>query len=269
MPPTTITANVSMPSSDNYKPTQMDQEPLITIENVSKTFYIREQSQDSIREKVINLFSNKGSSRAIKALDNINLTIYKGDFIGIIGHNGSGKSTLLKMIIGAFQPDKGGTITTKGKIARLALGMGFDPNLSARDNIYVNGSIMGLSFKQIGERFHGILTFAELEDFVDTPIKFFSSGMVSRLAFAIAMHIDANILLVDEFFGGVGDIGFREKSQKVFKEAFIDGRTIVYVSHDLETIQQYCNCVLVLEKGKLIGYGKTAEMIAVYKELFI
>lgn len=257
-----------MPSFNKTKSIKMKQELLVSIKNVSKTFYIREQSHDSIREKIINLFSNKSASRAIKALDNINLDIYKGDFIGIIGHNGSGKSTLLKMIIGAFQPDKGSKIITKGKIARLALGMGFDPNLSARDNIYVNGSIMGLTFKQIGERFHEILAFSELENFVDTPIKFFSSGMVSRLAFAIAMHTDADVLLVDEFFGGVGDIGFREKSQKVFKEAFIDGRTIVHVSHELETVKEYCNRVVLLHQGRMLAMGSAEEVIPIYESLF-
>lgn len=241
---------------------------VIEVKNVSKTFYISEQSNDTIRERVRNLFSNKSGKRAISALKNVNFSVNKGDFIGIVGHNGSGKSTLLKLIIGAFQPDKRGKIITRGRIARLALGMGFDPNLSARDNIYVNGSIMGLTFKQIGQRFNEILQFAELEQFVDTPIKFYSSGMVSRLAFSIAMHVEADILLVDEFFGGVGDVGFREKSEKVFKNSFLEGRTIVYVSHDLPSIRAYCNQVLVFNHGEIIARGTPDEVIPIYEALF-
>lgn len=222
----------------------------ISISNVSKTFFIREHSSDSIMKRTMSLFKPV-NLREIKALSNINLEINKGEFIGIIGHNGSGKSTLLKLIAGAFPPDKGGSIKINGKVIRLSLGMGFDPNLSARENIYVNGSILGLTFKKIGEKFDEIIEFSGLHHFIETPVKFFSSGMVSRLAFSIAIHAEADIFLLDEFFGGVGDEDFREKSDKALKELLKD-KTILFVSHEMSQIKKYCDRVVKFEKGKIL-----------------
>lgn len=183
---------------------------------------------------------------------------------GIIGKNGSGKSTLLRMIMGAILPDKG-EIITKGSIIRLALGLGFDQNLSARDNIYVNGSVLGLSFKEIGEIFDHILEFSDLEEFVDTPIMYYSSGMKSRLSFAIAVHANAEIFLIDEFFGGVGDADFQRKSQKLFNERVLNNKTIVFVSHSMNDIKKNCDRILVLEKGKGILFDDPEEGISYYK----
>lgn len=244
----------------------MVDETVIKLENVSKTFFIKEKDKDTIREKVLNVFSKEKRFKELQALSNINLEIKKGDFLGILGHNGSGKSTLLKIIIGAYSPDKGGKIFTKGRINRLALGTGFDPNLSARDNIYLNGTILGLTFKEIGKEFHNILEFAELQNFVDTPIKFFSRGMISRLSFSIAMNTRTDIFLIDEFFGGVGDIGFRKKSRDVFESAFLANRTIVFVSHNLSLIEKFCKRVLVLKKGNIIAEGSPEEIIPIYKK---
>lgn len=242
----------------------MKTEAALILENVSKTFWIREKSNDSIRERLQGLFSAVSSTREIKALKNINLTINKGEFFGIVGHNGSGKSTLLKLIMGAIKPDKGAKIVSNGKVLRLALGMGFDPNLSARHNIYVNGSIMGLTFKEIGNKFHEIIKFGGLEEFIDTPIKYYSTGMVSRLAFSIAMHVEADILLIDEFFGGVGDEAFKQKSSEKFKERIIEGKTIVFVSHEMSLIEQYCNRVCVMHSGQIIAVGDPAQIIEPY-----
>jgi len=235
----------------------------ISLKNVSKTFRIREGGSDTIRERVRSVF-NKDSIRELEALSDISFDVYKGDFFGIIGHNGSGKSTLLKIIIGAIKPDQGSEILTRGKVLRLALGMGFDLNLSARDNVYVNGSIMGLTFRNIGEVFHEIIAFAELENFIDTPIKYYSSGMVSRLAFAISVYVDTEILLIDEFFGGVGDESFKLKSSEVFKKRIIEGKTVVFVSHDMQTIKKYCNRVCVLNKGRMIACGAPSEIVDSY-----
>lgn len=245
----------------------MDKETVIKIENVSKTFYVNEANNNSIRDKVFNLFKSD-TGREIKALQNINLEIKRGEFFGIIGRNGSGKSTLLKLIMGAIMPDKGGRIEVKGKIIRLALGMGFDPNLSARDNIYVNASILGLTFKRIGLIFDDIIGFAELEKFVDTPVKFYSSGMRSRLSFSIAVHAEADIFLMDEFFGGVGDISFRKKSEEVFKETFLSGRTIINVSHQLPIIKKYCENVLVIDRGVPKIIGSPEEVLPLYRKLY-
>lgn len=238
----------------------------IKVTNISKTFTIREKANDSIRNLVFNLFSQK-HNRKIKALENINFEVKEGEFFGIIGHNGCGKSTLLKMIAGAFPPDKGGTIEVNGRLIRLALGIGFDPQLSARDNIYVNASILGLTFKQIGEKFAGIIEFAQLEKFIETPVKFYSSGMRSRLAFAIAIHAEADIYLMDEFFGGVGDVKFRNKSSKVFKSFINSGKTFIHVSHNLNTVQEHCDRVMVMDKGKMIGIYPPDEALKVYKQL--
>ena len=193
----------------------------------------------------------------------------RGSSFGIIGHNGSGKSTLLKLIIGALKADRSSIIETNGRILRLALGMGFDMNLSARHNIYVNGSIMGLTFKDIGNKFESIIDFAGLQEFVDTPIKFYSSGMVSRLAFAIAMHVEADILLIDEYFGGVGDIEFQQKSSEIFHQHILSGKTIIFVSHDMSLIRDHCHRVCVLSKGNNIYCGDPEEAIKTYENMLI
>ena len=238
----------------------------IKIRNVSKTFYVKEKNNDSIREQVFNLFS-RNSKRKIQALKNVDLEIKEGEFFGIIGHNGSGKSTLLKMMAGAFPADEGGIIEVKGRLIRLALGMGFDSTLSARENIYINGSVLGLTFKKIGQKFDEIITFAELEKFIDTPVKFYSSGMRSRLAFAIAIHAEADIYLIDEFFGGVGDINFKKKSERVFSEFLAKNKTFVHVSHSLNTIENYCDRVMVLHQGKVVTISNPKDALKVYNDL--
>lgn len=242
-----------------------EKEIVIKLENVSKTFHVRDSGQ-TIRERVFNMFSQK-NLKHILALRDINLEIYKGEFFGIIGHNGSGKSTLLRIIAGNYPPDKGGKATIEGRFMRLALGAGFDNELSARENIYLNSSILGLSMKEIGRRFHQIVEFAELEDYVDTKVKYFSSGMQSRLKFAIAVQADADIFLMDEFFGGVGDLRFKEKSEEVFRESLLKGRTILHVSHNMQTIKQHCDRVLLLHRGRALALGPPEEVVPVFQEL--
>lgn len=226
---------------------------VIELKNVNKTFYVREKSNDSIMLKAFHFF-NRSKTKKIEALKDINLCIKQGEFVGIIGHNGSGKSTLLKLITGAFPPDKGGKIVINGKIIRLSLGMGFDPNLTARENIFVNGSILGLTFKSIRKKFEAIVHFSGLEEFIDTQVKYFSSGMVSRLAFSIAIHTESDIFLLDEFFGGVGDTDFRAKSDHAFKELLKD-KTILFVSHDMSEIEEYCDRVILLDHGHQLDYS--------------
>ena len=228
------------------------EEYAIVLDNISKTFYIRDRSDNSIRAKLRNIIANERNQRPIKALSEINLKIKKGEIIGIIGHNGSGKSTLLKLIMGSILPDKGGSIYRTGKIIRLALGMGFDEELTARDNIYLNASILGVTFKQIGLIFDEIIEFAGLEDFIDTPIKFYSNGMKSRLAFSVGMQAKADILLFDEFFGGVGDEEFMKKSSTAFDQMIESGRTIIIVSHNRTRIEEKCQRFIELRSGKMI-----------------
>ena len=242
-------------------------EPVIVVKNLNKTFTIREKAVRSIRGMVLNFSDFRHKKHTVPALRNINFEVQEGEIIGIIGRNGSGKSTLLNLLIGSMKPDKSSVLNTKGKIIRLALGMGFDPNLSARHNIYVNGSILGLTFRKIGQIFHDIIAFADLEDFVDTPIKFYSSGMRSRLAFSIAIYAEADIFLMDEVFGGVGDVNFREKSKKVFEDAFLDKRTILFVSHSLTNILEFSDKVLLIDRGQQLAFGNPTSVVQQYQKL--
>jgi len=223
-------------------------EIVIDIKNVAKTYKVYEASSDSIRNIVFNIFKFK-EKREIKALQSLDLQIAKGEFFGIIGRNGSGKSTLLDMIMKNLQPDEGGTIYTRGKMIKLSLGMGFDPNLSGRENVYVNGAVLGLSFKQIGKKFKEIFEFAELENFIDTKVKNYSKGMRMRLAFAVAR-----------------DMRFKKKSDEVFKKSLLKGKTVVIVSHNLGVVKKHCPRCLCLDRGKILGIGPTQEMVKIYQE---
>ncbi len=235
----------------------------IIVQEVSKTFKLKEVQNYSIFRAVTNVFTHQ-KTRKIEALQDINLSIEKGEKFGIIGRNGSGKSTLLKIISGIYPPNKNGLIKTNGKCAKLALGTGFNKEFTARQNIYINGSLSGMSFKNIGKHFNDILEFSELSEFVDTKLKYFSSGMLNRLAFAIAIHIDAEIFLIDEFFGGVGDYQFEEKSRKLFESSFINGKTVIYVSHNLEMLEHECNRIMYMEKGQCIAIGEPKAIIKQY-----
>lgn len=237
---------------------------VIEVSNLSKTFYVGDYSSSTL-SKIGKLFT-KGNP--VNALKDLNFDIQQGDFFGVIGRNGSGKSTLLKILLGAMEADKGGKIFRKGKMIRMALGMGFDPNLTAKDNIYLNGTILGMTFKSIGLKFDEIIDFAGLEGFVDTPIRFYSSGMKSRLAFAVAINADADIFLMDEFFGGVGDEEFKKKSGDAFKENLVNGKTIVLVSHNLNLVKANCNKVLILNKGIQHGVLSPNKAIVKYMELY-
>ena len=238
----------------------------IELKNINKTYSVLDKNSLSLRGKVISLITHT-NKREIKALTDINLEIKKGEFFGIMGHNGSGKSTLLRIMSGAYPSDKGGLVKMHGRFMLLSLGLGFNPQLTTRENIYLNASILGLTLKQIGKIFHDIVSFAELEKFVDTQVKYFSTGMAARLKFAIAVHADSEIFLMDEFFGGVGDASFKKKSEAVFHESLVKGRTIVHVSHSIKTIEKHCHRVLLLHQGKMIGIGTPQEIIPEYERL--
>ncbi len=239
----------------------------IQINNVSKTYKTSSKSNLTLKQRLSGVFSST-RTKEIQALKNISLNINKGETFGIIGRNGSGKSTLLNIIMGSIPPDKGGIVKTNGKIMRLALGLGIDPNLSARDNIYVNGTVLGLSFRQIGEIFDQILEFSGLSEFVDTPVKHFSSGMKQRLMFSIAMHAKADTFLLDEFFGGTGDDDFRKKSDAAFQNKIIEGNTIVIVSHSMAIISKYCTRVAWIHKGELMTIDSPENSIKKYRNFF-
>jgi len=238
----------------------------IQLKNINKTYTVLDKNSQSLHGKIISLITHT-NKREIKALTNINLEIKRGEFFGIMGHNGSGKSTLLRIMAGAYPPDKGGSVNMNGRFMLLSLGLGFNPQLTARENIYLNASILGLTLKQIGRVFNEIVSFAELDKFVDTQVKYFSTGMAARLKFAIAVHADADIFLMDEFFGGVGDAGFKAKSEAVFHESLVKGRTIVHVSHSVKTIEEHCHRVMLLHQGEIFGIGTPDEIIPEYKRL--
>lgn len=198
-----------------------------------------------------------------KALDNVNLTVHQGDFIGIVGKNGSGKSTLLKVMAGIYQPDAG-SLEINGTIAPfLELGIGFQPELTARENIRVNATLLGLTRKEIAQKFQQIVSFAEIEKFLDLKMKNFSSGMQARLAFAIAKEADADMYLCDEVFA-VGDEAFQQKCIGVFEQWKKQGKTLILVSHNPGFITQFCSKAILLEKGKVVTSGDAETVIDEY-----
>lgn len=240
----------------------MEPEIVIELKNISKTFTLYSRNL-TIRDRLITFFKGE-SARKLKALDNVNVEIRKGEMFGIIGKNGSGKSTLVQIMNQALYPDKGGKVNSKGVCMRLALGMGFDPELTARQNIYLSCSVLGMTKKEIAEKFDEIISFAELEEFADTPAKYYSSGMKSKLMFSIAVNAKADVFLMDEFFGGVGDNNFKVKADKLFSDRFLTDKTIVIVSHSMETIRQYCDRVMLLDRGKVVMIGKPDEVLKHY-----
>lgn len=241
----------------------MESEIVIRLKNVSKTYTLHKRG-NTLRGKLLAFFSGNGAEK-LKALDNVSVEIRKGEMFGVVGRNGSGKSTLVQIMNQAIYPDKGGEVIANGKCMRLALGMGFNPELTARQNIYLSCSVLGLTKKVIKERFQEIISFAELENFVDTPAKYYSSGMKSKLLFSIAVNAKADVFLMDEFFGGVGDVNFKAKADKLFHERFLSNNTIVIVSHSMDIIKKYCDRVMLLEKGKVIGIGTPSEILPLMK----
>jgi lipopolysaccharide transport system ATP-binding protein len=215
-----------------------------------------------LKEALLDIFK-PGATTSFWALKDVSFSVKKGEVVGIIGKNGSGKSTILKLIAGVIMPTKG-EIKANGTIAPLIeLGAGFHPELSGRENIYLNGVILGLSVKQIDKIINEIISFSELEDFIDTPVKHYSSGMYVRLGFAVAIHTDPEILLVDEILS-VGDSNFQKKSfnqMRGFKEK---GKTIVFISHNLRAIGEFCDKVVYLKNGKVEAIGETKKIIDMY-----
>jgi len=236
---------------------------MIRAKNISKSFMITKEKKHTVREHVLSLFK-RTTSQKLTVLNDISFHIKKGEFVGIVGRNGSGKSTLLKILAGIYRPDKGSSLTMKGTISPfLELGVGFHHELTARENVYFNGKLLGLTTKEIEERFDQIIAFAELEDFVEQKLKFFSSGMQVRLAFAVAMHVDADIYLLDEVLA-VGDASFQAKCFEVFRTLQEKGKTIVFVSHDLGSMRRFCDRILYLEEGDIVAEGTPSEVIDQY-----
>ena len=234
----------------------------IEFRDVSKTFVVPHNRSLRLKEYFAQPFKERTSDHN-EALKGVSATIPHGEFFGVIGHNGSGKSTLLKVLAGIYRSDSG-SVRVDGFVSPfIELGVGFNPELSARDNIEINATLIGLTRSQIRERFDGILAFSGLERFVDQQLKNFSSGMLMRLAYAIAIQVPFEILLIDEVLA-VGDVAFQEKCFETFRQMRREGKTVVFVSHNLDAVSTFCDRVMVLDHGESIGVGRPDEMIALY-----
>lgn len=240
---------------------EKNDEDSIIVKNVYKTFEVYLDKANSLKEKLLFWKRNKKEKREV--LKDINLTIKKGEAVALIGVNGSGKSTLLKLMTKIIYPNKG-TIETHGKLTSLLeLGAGFHPDFSGRENIYFNASIFGLTKKEIDDRLDQIIEFSELGSYIDNPVRTYSSGMYMRLAFAVAINVDAEILLVDEVLA-VGDQHFQEKCIEKMKELKEQGTTMVFVTHSLATVNEFCNRAVWLNQGSIKMDGKPPEVIEAY-----
>lgn len=237
----------------------------IRVSNIKKIYKLYDKPTDRFKE-AFGLAKNKHKEHY--ALDGVNLNIFQGETVGIIGTNGSGKSTILKIITGVLNPTEG-EVTVNGRIsALLELGAGFNMEYNGIENVYLNGTMMGFSEKEIDQKLPEILKFADIGDYVHQPVKTYSSGMFVRLAFAVAINIDPEILIVDEALS-VGDVFFQAKCYQKFDEFKKMGKTIVFVSHDLSSISKYCDRVYLLNQGRLLGEGSPKEMIDAFKRVLV
>ena len=239
---------------------------MIRLEHVSMKFNLGIEKEFSIKQAFVNFFSfNKPKKKKEEfwALKDVSFSVKKGEVVGLIGSNGAGKSTMLKVVSGVMKPTKG-KVTVNGVISpMIELGAGFDSELTARENIFLNGAILGYSKEFLESKFEEIVEFSELRDFLDVPVKNFSSGMTAKLAFSIATIVNPEILIVDEILS-VGDIKFQEKSKNKMLEMIKGGTTVLYVSHSLESIKQLCDRVIWLEHGKIVKIGDTDKICKEY-----
>ena len=252
----------------------MSDDIAIKVENLSKCYHIYDQPRDRLKQMILPRLqravgaASKQYFREFWALKGVSFEVKKGETVGIIGRNGSGKSTLLQMICGTLNPT-GGSIQTRGRIAALLeLGSGFNPEFTGRENVYLNGAVLGLSKDEIDARFNEIAAFAEIGDFIEQPVKTYSSGMVVRLAFAVAINVAPEILIVDEALA-VGDAAFQRKCMRKINELSDAGVTLLFVSHDMETVKKICSEALYLARGSAIEFGAAKQVCISYeRDLF-
>ena len=239
-------------------------EEVLVVDNVSMKFNLMENKVDNIKEYLIKMIKNELHYQEFWALHNVSFTLNKGDRLGILGLNGAGKSTLLKIIAGVLKATEG-SMTIKGKIVPLLeLGAGFDPQYTGAENIYLYGAVLGYPRDFIKEKYNEIVEFSELGNFINVPVKNYSSGMKARLGFSIATIVEPDVLILDEVLA-VGDAKFRKKSEGKIKSMFDNGVTVLFVSHSLEQVNRLCNCAILLEKGRLIAKGKVADVSTIYE----
>jgi ABC-type polysaccharide/polyol phosphate transport system ATPase subunit len=238
----------------------------IQFEDVVQRFRVIQERHDTLREAFAKIRKRRTTYHEFEAVKHVSFQISKGEVVGIIGRNGSGKSTILKLVAGVYAPTSG-RVEVNGSIAPLIeLGAGFHHELTGRENILLNGLLLGLSKRQVQEREAKIIEFAELGEFIDSPIKQYSSGMYMRLAFSVATEVDPDILIVDEILG-VGDGGFREKCFERIRQFRNSGKTILMVSHDMGTMSSFCSRLLLIHHGKIVEHGEPSRVVARYEEL--
>lgn len=242
----------------------------IKVDGVSKNFRLPHERVDSVKSLFVNPFQKrlKNDGEIQHALHDISFEVKEGEFFGIVGRNGSGKSTLLKLIAGIYQPNRG-SVTVNGRLVPfIELGVGFNPELSGRENVYLNGALMGFSTKEVDRRYHDIVEFAELERFMDQKLKNYSSGMQVRLAFSVATVLaQSDVLLIDEVLA-VGDADFQRKCFSYFKKLKKDKKTVIFVTHDMDAVRSFCDRAALIEKSKLVEVGTTDRITALYNRLF-
>lgn len=245
------------------------QEIVLSAKDIYKDFFLPHEKSNSLKSAIVNVFKKRDTEVDIQhALKGVSFEIHKGEFFGILGRNGSGKSTLLKILADIYQPTKGG-VFRKGKLVPfIELGVGFNPELTGRENVYLNGALLGFSRREIDDRYDEIVKFAELEDFMEQKLKNYSSGMQVRLAFSVATRAEADILLVDEVLA-VGDADFQRKCYDYFKALKDSGKTVVFVTHDMGAVREYCDKAVLIKDGKISKFGKSSLIADEYLKLFI
>lgn len=245
-----------------------DQKPLIEVHNVTKSFFLPHHKNDSIKESIVHIFKKKPKGGNMNhALKGVSFNVNKGDFLGILGRNGSGKSTLLKIISDIYRPTSG-RVKHNGRIVSfIELGVGFKAQLSGRENVYLNGALLGFSKKEIDSMYDEIVDFAELRRFMGQKLKNYSSGMKVRLAFSVAIRANADILILDEVLA-VGDAAFKKKCYDYFKTLKNQRKTVILVTHSMNDVREYCSRAILIEKGKIAFEGDAKEAAEKYVELF-
>lgn len=242
---------------------EQNSEPAVVVKDLYKTFKLPHEKHSGVKQAVVGLFRGKRGYESQKVLNDINFEIKKGEFFGIVGRNGSGKSTLLKLLAGIYSPDSG-LIQINGSLTPfIELGVGFNPELTGRENVFMNGALLGFDRSQMDKMYDDIVEFAELPDFMDQKLKNYSSGMQVRLAFSIAIRAKSDILLLDEVLA-VGDAIFQKKCYDYFKQLKKEKRTVIFVSHDTNALYEYCDRGILIDNGQLVCEGKISKVIDAY-----
>jgi ABC-type polysaccharide/polyol phosphate transport system ATPase subunit len=259
-----VSAIVSEERSADRGPGPASAPSAVSVQHMSKAFRLPHRQYHTLKERALHPFRSRRFD-VLQAVQDVSMEIAPGEFFGIVGRNGSGKSTLLKCLAGIYEIDEG-ELAINGRLSPfIELGVGFNPDLTARDNVIINAIMLGLSRKQARERFDDIIAFAELEDFVDLKLKNYSSGMYVRLAFATAVQVDADILLIDEVLA-VGDAAFQQKCFDEFTRLQAEGRTILFVTHDMGAVERFCNRAMLLEAGRVVDLGEPASIARQYNQ---